>query len=90
MGRSSAKLRIIKHTTICLGDTIRTSGKYKDTDVSRVGIVNHIDHQNRSTFYTTKEGVELMAAHGDGTMTCGYASVTKITLINRSPDPVLF
>lgn len=83
----------IKSTKIEIGDLIRVTGKHSDADVTIVGQVAKRWHSpGRTTFYETKEGVELLAVHPDGTQTRGMSVVTRIALLNRNPamPPPLF
>lgn len=86
----STKLRYIKPSSIQMGDSIRVSGVWMDTQTSVVGTFAKRDHTANSTYYLTEQGAELLAAHRDGSVTRGEARVNKITLLNRNPDPTLF
>lgn len=88
-----SKAYTIKSTRIEIGDLIRVSGKHADADVTIVGVVAKRWHTpGRTTVYETKEGVELMMVHPDGTQTRGMSTVTRINLLNRNPSmpPPLF
>lgn len=90
MSRATTKHRIIKASTIQIGDLIRVSGRLQDADVSIVGKVAKRVQGGTSTYYETASAVELLAVHRDGTSTRGESHVTRISLINRNPDPTLF
>lgn len=76
----------VKHTRIQIGDTIRCTGPLQDATVSIVGVVGKRWYTpGRTVVYETTEGVELLMAHPDGTMTRGMTTVKSITILNRDP-----
>lgn len=91
-----ANARFIKHESIHLLDTVRVGGRYLDVDITRVGVVTKRRHEGRAYVYESREGVELLRVHGDGTTEPARA---RITLVNRvanaeafqvDPEPSLF
>lgn len=84
------KMRTLnRHTSIQIGDRLRISSNLKDTQVSIYGEVHKRWYTpGRTVIYETREGIELLAAHPDGTMTRGESRVVKITRIGTAPDDV--
>jgi hypothetical protein len=57
--RKTQTVRYIKPETICIGDVIRVTRKFKDTEQSVVGRVADRQQHTYSTEYSTAEGVVL-------------------------------
>jgi len=78
--------RVIKFTSIQIGDTIKVEGKYLDMNIHRNGKVAKRDL--RFGFeYTTEHGGILLTVHHDGTTDPVDA---KVTLLHRNIAPTLF
>lgn len=74
------KARYIKPETICIGDLIKVTRKFKDAEISEVGRVAYRDHEGRYTDYLTSEGYLLVQ------LIAGVTYPRKITLLDREAD----
>jgi hypothetical protein len=74
-----ARVHVIKHSTIQLGDLIRVSGKLHDMNVSRTGTVAKRDNDGRGNVdYLTAKGVRLLTVYKDGSADMTGVKITRL------------
>lgn len=80
VNRRCGQPHYIKPETICIGDVIRVTRKYKDVEISEVGKVASRQHFSHSTEYQTAEGHVLLEQF--------YSTPQKVTVTLLQRDYV--